>query len=359
METRKKRKMVAFTNPSRHSLVDLIITLKKLAPSDKETIIAIMETLGISFEHESPNLEHSKDLENISISPKEVYEQLNSNESILPSSPSEIPQSNIQRSEIFSESDKSVVPFVLTPPEKSEANLPAWFYNPLPLKNIVNPKDPNPKSPNPRNPFTSYPLLTLFNPILTRYILVSTLSIFDNVGPLDIGEILRLVSRNEPIKEIPRLPLLTMVHGVQVLIDESETLEPFNKDQINLKREIRKIAGPDRVQILGFLGCPLRGVRHGIFDSWSEYRPPPRRTTVLLLTDLGILRDPCILDHVEVGEWLRFASIIRKAGCSLVAFVPYPKERWPKMLQNSIRIIQWDRTTVTPRILQIKKNNVI
>ncbi|MDQ1281227.1 MAG: hypothetical protein QG670_2491 [Thermoproteota archaeon] len=349
--------MVAFTNSPHHSLVDLIIALKKLAPSDKETINAIMETLGIFFEPESSNFENSKDLENVSKSSKEVYEQLDSSESILPSPPSDIPISNIPRSEIFSESDKPVVPFVLTPPKKSETNFPAWFYNPLPLKNIVNPRDHNPKNPNPRNPFTSYPLLTLFNPILTRSILVSTLSILDNIGPLDTDEVLRLVSRNEPIKEIPRLPSLTTVHGVQVLVDESETLEPFNKDQINLRREIRKIVGSDKVQILGFLGCPLRGVRRGIFDSWSEYSPPPRRTTVLLLTDLGILRDPYILDHVGVDEWLRFASIIRKAGCSLVAFVPYPKERWPKMLQSSMRIIQWDRTTVTTRISQIKKNN--
>lgn len=48
--------------------------------------------------------------------------------------------------------------------------------------------------------------------------------------------------------------------------------------------------------------------------------------------DLEILKNLHIIDHFEVNEWLRFASIIQKTGCSLVAFVPYPKERWPKPL---------------------------
>ncbi len=206
--------------------------------------------------------------------------------------------------------------------------------------------------------FTSYPLQPLFTPERTRAILVSALSIYENIGSIDINEIVRLISLNEPLREIPRLSLSTMVHGVQVLIDDSEALEPFYKDQVDIINTIQEIVGLDRVQIMGFIGCPTRGVRYEISDDWLEYRPPFSRSTILLITDLGILIEPYIIDNAGVHEWLSFASMIRKADCSLVAFVPYPKERWPKPLQSSMKIVQWDRTTFTSTIQQIAKKSL-
>lgn len=327
-----EKKEETLTNSNSHSLADLIVALSKLSPCDEEAINAIFEILGIRFEPEV-----KKPLKTITESSLEINEKQSHKESEY-NSPS-------SSHETYTASDKPIIPSTLVPLEKSQTDYPEWFYNPLSLKNRANSS----------GPFTSYPLQTLLTPNWTRAILVSALAIYENFGPVNIDEIVRLISLNEPLREIPRLPLPTMVNGVQILIDDSEALEPFYKDQIKLITAVRKIAGSDRTQILRFVGCPSRGVQYDVFDDFSDYYPPSNKTTVLLITDLGILRDPHIIDHSEVSEWLRFASIVRRAGCSLVAFVPYPRERWPKPLQDAMKIIQWDRTTSTSTIQKVVK----
>lgn len=330
LETWTSRKRITLTKPHPHSLADIITALNKLSPSDEEAINAIFGILGVSFESEVIKID-IKHQEKISELPTEKDAKNIQKESV----------SSSPQPEIFTESDKPALPSALVPLGKSHIS----FQKPLNLKNTV----------ISRSPITSYPLQTLFIPKLTRAILASALSIYDNFGPINISEIVRLVSLNEPLREIPRLPWPTMVHGVQVLIDESKALEPFYKDQIHLSHAVRKIAGLDRTQTMGFICCPSRGVRYETFDDWSDYYPPSSRSTVLLMTDLGISRGPYIMNSAGVSEWLRFASIVRNAGCTLVAFVPYPKERWPKSLQCSMRIIQWDRATYTSTIQHIVK----
>jgi len=36
---------------------------------------------------------------------------------------------------------------------------------------------------------------------------------------------------------------------------------------------------------------------------------------------------------------------VRRAGCPLVAFVPYAPRRWPRALRRAMTIVQWDRRT--------------
>lgn len=336
LETRTKRKRIILTTLHRHYLTDLITALNKLSPCDGEAINGIFGILGfIKSEVEKVEIKTQK---KTSESSTENDVEIIQDE----------PISSSFQPEIFNGSDETIVLSKLIPIKKSKIDLPAWFNNPLPLNNTESSS----------GPFTSYPLQSLFTPEWTRAILISALSIYENIGSIDINEIVRLISLNEPLREIPRLSLPTMVHGVQVLIDDSEALEPFYKDQADIINTVQKIVGLDRVQIMGFIGCPSRGVRYEISDDWSEYRPPSSRATVLLITDLSILRELYIIDRAGLHEWLSFASMIRKTDCSLVAFVPYPKERWPKPLQSAMKIIQWDRTTFTSTIQHTAKKSL-
>lgn len=330
-------KRIILTKACLHSLADIIKALNKLSPSDEEAVNAILETLGIHLEPEITKVKSSKCCEKIQ------EHSLEENETSIVD---DIPLSYIS-SEIFVEPEEPSLSSKLIPLEKSYTTYPKWFNYPLNLKNTLNPRDP----------ITSYPLQTLFIPNWTRAILVSSLSIYDDIGSINIDEIVRLISQNKPLRRIPRLPRPTMVHGVQVLIDESKALEPFYKDQTHLIQIIQKTAGSDRTQIMRFVGCPSRGVIDEISSDWSYYLPPSSKSTVLLITDLGILKERGITDRAGVHEWFLFASAVRKAGCSLVAFVPYPEERWPKLLQDSMKIIQWDRTTSTSTIQQIVRKS--
>jgi hypothetical protein len=335
LETWKNGKSVTLTKSHPNSLADLITALNKLSPSDEEAVHAIFEMLGIRLETEISKVEHGKPHEE---TPKSFARKDEEPVQTEPAQPSTPPENSTKP-------DEPSVPSALIHLGKSQVDLPTWFHNPLPLKSTTGSGGST----------THYPLQTLFVSNWTRALLVSALSTYSNFGPIDVEEIIRLISLYEPVREVPRRPWPTMVQGVQVLIDKSKALEPFYKDQANLKSAVRKVAGSDRTQTMEFVGCPSWGVRSAKSDDWSDYCPPPSGTTVLVITDLGILQNPYITDQAEVRDWLRFAAIIQEAGCSLVAFVPYPSSRWPKLLQNTMKIVQWDRTTSTSTIQQIVK----
>ena len=337
LETWPKGKRITLRKSHPHSLADLIMALSKLSPSDEEATNAILEILGIRLEPEFTKMKFNQCHEATpDLSP---YEDNEDKESI------QTKPTFITPPEESKKSTEAAVTSELIPLEKSHDGLPTWFHHPLSLENKAGSSCL----------IASYPLQTLFVPNWTRALLISALSNYDSIGPINMDEIIKIISENKPLTEIPRIPWPTMVHGVQVLIDESESLEPFHKDQVYLKNIVLKVAGSDRTEIMGFIGCPLWGVQHGKFNDWSDYHPPSSRTTVLIMTDLGILRNPDIIDRAGVRDWLHFAAIVRDAGCSLVAFVPYPSERWPKPLKDVMKIVQWDRTTSISTIQQIFK----
>ena len=189
------------------------------------------------------------------------------------------------------------------------------------------------------------PLLPLFVPLWTRGILSAALTTDSEDGPLDLESIAESLAHGECIWQLPRLPWPTLRRGVQVLVDKSDALVPFTRDQTWLQEEIRRVVGVDRVQILRFVGCPSRAVGTGPRKFWDKYRPPPSGTVVLLLTDLGIGMPMFATEVADVSEWLEFAKVIHRAGCPLVAFVPYTPSRWPRHLIGAMTIIQWDRGT--------------
>lgn len=71
---------------------------------------------------------------------------------------------------------------------------------------------------------------------------------------------------------------------------------------------------------------------------------------MLLLTDLGIGRPQLSADPATVEEWLELAAVVRRAGCPLVALVPYGAHRWPAALRDAMTLVEWDRPTSAARV---------
>lgn len=189
------------------------------------------------------------------------------------------------------------------------------------------------------------PFEPLFFPRWTRAILSTALSTYGVDGQLDVERVAETLARGEHLDRWPTLSWPTLSRGIQLLVDRGRSMAPFIGDQISLQKELVQVVGRDRVQTLRFVGCPLRGAGAGPVTSWSEYRPPPSGTPVLLLSDLGIGRPLVGDDRAGVAEWLGFARLVRKARCPLVAFVPYAAPRWPRSLAPLLTMIHWDRRT--------------
>jgi hypothetical protein len=188
------------------------------------------------------------------------------------------------------------------------------------------------------------PLEPLFPSRTSRAILSGALATPSANGPLNLATVIEMLCRAEVIEELPRLSIPTLVRGVQLLIDRGESMQPFAADQAVLRAALARVVGRDRTEVLYFEGSPLWGAGTGPKDEWPEYQSPAPGTPVVVLTDLGIAQPPGIAGLAGASEWRTFGDTLARAGCPLLALVPYPQRRWPA-LSRSMTIVQWDRTT--------------
>jgi hypothetical protein len=186
----------------------------------------------------------------------------------------------------------------------------------------------------------------LFIPRWTRAIVSASLSVRTADGPLDIDRIVARIARALPLLGLPRQPWPTVRLGVQLLVDTSDGMLPYIRDIDQLTAAVRRVIGRDRIEILAFDSMPTRGAGGGLRSTWTKsYQPPVRPRPVAVVTDLGLGRPESSGDRGTTGEWLTFVDEARRAGCPVVAFVPYPLARIPVALLRGAAVISWDRST--------------
>jgi hypothetical protein len=201
-----------------------------------------------------------------------------------------------------------------------------------------------PPAPKPLPPADPPPLI---RKRVRRAIFSSALAARTSDGGPDVKRILDRFLACQPLTELPRVAERTLRYGLQVLVDGWIGMAPYAADQQSVLKAIQEIFGTNHLEQLHFAGCPSRDVGPGPRKDWRPWKPPPPRTPVLVLSDLGIggpILDP---DRSDPAEWLSFARDVRDAGCSLIALVPYEPRRWPRELTRSMTLIHWsERLTV-------------
>ena len=203
-------------------------------------------------------------------------------------------------------------------------------------------------------PIATPPLVTLFTPQWTRGILSAAFSTSDDEGLLDIEGVTEVLARGESVDHLPTLLSLTLRRGVQLLLDKSQAMMPFIRDQAWLLREIRNLIGLDKMQVLRYTGSPVRGAGTGP-RPWPDYQPPPPGVPVVVLTDLGIRQPLLASDWADEDEWADFARRVHYADCPLIAVVPYTNSRWPRSLTKLMTIVPWDRITTVATVTALRK----
>jgi hypothetical protein len=183
------------------------------------------------------------------------------------------------------------------------------------------------------------PIEPLFVPRWIRGILGAAISVPLPDGPPDLDRIVDAVARRQALRAVPRQAAPTLRLGVQLLVDRSTRMAPFARDQEWLEWALRRVLGETSVAVYPFVGTPLP------VDGGPSYRLPATGTPVLALTDLGIARPMFDSEPSDAAAWLGFAEAVRRGGCALTAFVPYPPSRWPARLGEAMTVIQWERTT--------------
>jgi len=214
----------------------------------------------------------------------------------------------------------------------------------IPVANLDDLPADTPLAPSPE-------IEPLFAPLQTRTLLGRALARIARNGPWDVPRVVERCARGEALAEIPQMPQPALSAGVQLLVDRSDAMMGFAQDVARLERAIRTLVGEDKVRVLSFEGFPARAGKGGKFR-WKPYESqlPPPGTVVALIGDLGIGQAAWLPPPAPPARWRDFADTLRRRGCPVVAFVPYPPDRWPAGLRRVIAIIHWDRPTRTSAI---------
>ncbi|MFF8934681.1 hypothetical protein ACF08O_08115 [Streptomyces paradoxus] len=193
-----------------------------------------------------------------------------------------------------------------------------------------------------------------YTPLLARS---STLALLEAAlsgsapdGDVDIEDAVELLARGLPLAFLPRRMRRTLRHGVQILVDHGPALEPFTRDQAQLRERVEALVGKGKTELLHFAHSPLRGAGAGPLWTWDAYRPPPRDSAVLVLSDCGTIGPPGDRARSTPAEWQRFAELVRHGGARPLALLPVPERRVPQWLAAIMPVLCWDRGTTVGRV---------
>ena len=175
-----------FANP----LSDVIKVLKELRPQNETCFLSLIQLLGYNFKSRTPELPPSK--------PAVGPQRKKPPEPEPPSTPERESKSR----------PRLPVPSELAVSSAAGNEPPDW------LRSVPHLEEATPSKIRYR-----IPLESLFSPLWTRAILSDALSTPGLGGEIDINRIIQEISTAQPLTELPRRQLKTLIRGVQLLVD--------------------------------------------------------------------------------------------------------------------------------------------
>ena len=190
--------------------------------------------------------------------------------------------------------------------------------------------------------------LPLFEPKWQRAIIVRLASTLQPAGEIDLAAVVERIASARPIHEVPRRHIATALKGVRLLVDQGESMQPFQRDVADLARAFRRTLGSSRLRVEGFRGLPSWGVTTGI-DA-AEYRAAPATMAVVVVSDLGLAPQGQTDPRVHLADWVAFFAREHRAGYRATAVVPRDAVSLPAALSLHANAVAWDRRTLASRI---------
>lgn len=182
---------------------------------------------------------------------------------------------------------------------------------------------------------------SLFGAKQQRAMVARLATILQASGELDLSAVVRHVAHGRVLNKVPRRLVATTLKGVRLLVDQGESMQPFQRDVAELVRTFRRTVGASRLRVEGFLGLPSRGISVGV--EWHAYRPGNVGMGLVLISDLGLSPQALTGAAVDVGEWRRFFAEELRAGTAVTAVVPRDRSSLPAEWKRHARLVPWDR----------------
>lgn len=195
-----------------------------------------------------------------------------------------------------------------------------------------------PSLPRPSGAGTSAPV---HEPLLASRqapaVLAALCSTIRLTGRIDARPVVEYIARRQPMRRLPRHTRPTLARGVRVSADAGEGLKAFLHDRQQIVTALKLLIGEGLVEVGWFLDDP--------FGESHPTKAAAPGTPVLLLTDLGIGGGGARRRWPKPDHLREFSRQLAARGSPTLALVPYPADRWPPGMSNSITMVFWDRQT--------------
>ena len=177
-------------------------------------------------------------------------------------------------------------------------------------------------------------------------IISTVLAIQEESREIDHHQLRRIISKAHVFERLPLLTRSTVSRGVHVLLDHSESMQPFWRDQDELVNRLQRILGKIKVKIDWFEYNVFRPIESRLF--WHT-RMPNRftdKTPILVVSDFGIGDNPSLARYMEWDPWFPVLQRARSSHCRTFALIPAPSTYWPEDINRFFNgFLIWDRKT--------------
>lgn len=180
------------------------------------------------------------------------------------------------------------------------------------------------------------------------------------VNAIDLPRLVARVASGQPIAAIPRRRALTVRRGVQLLLDWGDAMAPLATDREQVRRGLVHLLGADRVQTLGFAGCPTRKSGEGLRGAWElGWQAPAPGVPIVVVSDMGLAGIGFGEDWASPAEWGRFAELACVNGNSVVVLSPFGADRWPESLAHAFTWVPWAEALSAAQLNRIRRDTLI
>jgi hypothetical protein len=212
---------------------------------------------------------------------------------------------------------------------------PQWGSGNTPFKPAAGQSDSEPPPP-------------IFASGTSRALLAAALSTMREGSELDVDRATDVMATRRWLDSIPYRRVPTLRRGAQVLIDESDAMNPFRHDVDHLLHVLDRLFGRGHLTVRRFRYCPGRDVWEAATSERQAWQPPTRGAPVVVVSDVG-LTTSLDLDSASVPEWQAFAGRVRESACPLVALTPIGPP-WPLALARATAFVHWSERTTARQI---------
>jgi hypothetical protein len=164
---------------------------------------------------------------------------------------------------------------------------------------------------------------------------------------IDLRIVMKHLRTGRPVETLPWLLQPTLRRGVVLILDRSQSMQPFWRDESELVERCRRVVGAHGVR--AYLVETNPWCDTGPRLRWLQPEPEhfAAQTPVAIVSDFELGRELTPRSAL-LAPWLPLIERARSAGAIVLALIPVKRALWPAALMEAIpNTIVWDNDTTT------------